>query len=72
MMTDEEFINYCMSMHYLTPDQKLIFLKHLIDSMHKDYVKPSLKSAKEDKCLSVEEAFKQIREKFGLTRSDSN
>jgi len=41
MMTDEEFINYCMDMHYLTPDQKLIYLKQLVDSMQKDYVKPS-------------------------------
>ena len=88
MMTNEEFINYCMSMHYLTPDQKLIFLKHLVDSMQKDYVKPSfivtseeelnqkleegMKSAKEGKCLSVEEAFKQIKEKFGLTDLDLN
>lgn len=88
MMTDEEFINYCMSMHYLTPDQKLVFLKHLVDSMQKDYVKPSfivtseeelnqkleegMKSAKEGKCLSVEEVFTQIKEKFGITPSDSN
>ena len=87
MMTDEEFINYCMSMHYLTPDQKLIFLKHLVASMQKDYVKPSfivtseeelnqkleegMKSAKEGKCLSVEEAFKQIKEDFNISNFNS-
>ena len=88
MMTDEEFINYCMDMHYLTPDQKLIYLKQLVDSMQKDYVKPSfivtseeelnkkleegMKSAKEGKCLSPEEVFKKIREKYGLTDSELN
>ena len=33
MMTDEEFINYCMSMHYLTPDQKLIFFHSVTTRM---------------------------------------
>ena len=86
MMTDEEFIDYSMSMHYLTPDQKLIYLKELVNSMQKDYVKPSfivtseeelnqkleegMKSAKEGKCLSHEEVFKRIREKYGLTHLD--
>ena len=86
MMTDEEFIDYSMSMHYLTPDQKLIYLKELVNSMQKDYVKPrfivtseeelnqkleeGMKSAEEGKCLSNEEVFKRIREKYGLTHLD--
>ena len=86
MMTDEEFIDYSMSMHYLTPDQKLIYLKELVNSMQKDYVKPSfivtseeelnqkleegMKSAEEGKCIPLDEAFKEIREKYGLTHLD--
>ena len=85
MMTDEEFINYCMSMHYLTPDQKLIFLKHLVDSMQKDYVKPSFivtsqaeLEAKLEEALNdprpgipAEEVFKELKEQFQKT-NDTN
>ena len=39
-MEDEDYIGYSMEMHCMTPDQKLLYLKELVDSMQKDYKKP--------------------------------
>ena len=62
-MTDEEFINYCTDMHYLTPDQKLIYLKQLVDSMQKDYVKPSfIVTSEEELNQKLEEGIKSAQE----------
>ena len=38
-MEDEDYIGYSMEMHCMTPDQKLLYLKELVDSMQKDYKK---------------------------------
>ena len=83
-MTDEEFVEYCISMHFLTPDQKLIYLKELVKTMQKDYVKPSfivtseeelnqklsegMKSIEEGKGIPLEEAIKHIKEKYGFQK----
>ena len=62
-MTDEEFINYCTDMQYLTPDQKLIYLKQLVDSMQKDYVKPSfIVTSEEELNQKLEEGIKSAQE----------
>ena len=39
-MKDEVFIDYSMQMHSMSPEQKLLFLKELVDSMQKNYKKP--------------------------------
>ena len=39
-MTNEAFIDYCMEMHCLSPEQKLLYLKELVDSMQENYEKP--------------------------------
>lgn len=88
MMTDEEFVEYWISMHFLTPDQKLIYLKELVNTMQKDYVKPSfivtseeelnqklsegLKSIEEEKGIPLKEAIKQIREKYGFQKPEKS
>ncbi len=60
-MKDEDFINYCIEMHYMTPEQKLIYLKELVDSMQKNYEKPSfIVTSQEELDQKLEEGFKSL------------
>ena len=76
MMTDEDFTDYFMRMHFMTYDQKLLFFFFFLNTLQKDYVKPSFivtsqaeLEAKLDEALNdprpgipIDEAFKQIKE----------
>jgi hypothetical protein len=86
MMTDEDFTDYFMQMHFMTYEQKLLFLKELVNTLQKDYVKPSFivtsqaeLEAKLDEALNdprpgipIDEAFKQIRESVLNKHSNSD
>ena len=63
MMTDEDFTDYFMRMHFMTYDQKLLFLKELVNTLQKDYVKPSfIVTSQAELEAKLDEAFKQIKE----------
>ena len=38
-MKDVDFFGFSMQMHSMSPDQKLLFLKELVDNMQKNYEK---------------------------------
>lgn len=60
-MKDEDFINYCMVMHSMSPEQKLIYLKELVDSMQKNYEKPGfIVTSQEELDQKLEEGFKSL------------
>lgn len=60
-MKDDDFINYCMEMHSMSPEQKLIFLKELVDSMQQNYKKPSfIVTSQEELEQKLEEGFKSL------------
>ena len=60
-MKDEDFINYSMQMHSMSPEQKLIYLKELVDSMQKNYEKPGfIVTSQEELDQKLEEGFKSL------------
>ena len=60
-MKDDDFINYSMQMHSMSPEQKLIFLKGLVDSMQQNYKKPSfIVTSQEELEQKLEEGFKSL------------
>ena len=60
-MKDEDFINYCMKMHSMSPEQKLSYLKELMDSMQKNYEKPGfIVTSQEELDQKLEEGFKSL------------
>ena len=62
-MEDEDYIDYSMKMHCMTPDQKLLYLKELVDSMQKDYKKPRfIVTSVEELEQKLEEGFKSVEE----------
>ncbi|MBB5226859.1 hypothetical protein DYE50_01645 [Treponema ruminis] len=62
-MKDDDFIGYSMEMHYMTPDQKVLYLKELVDSMQKDYKKPRfIVTSVEELEQKLDEGFKSIEE----------
>ena len=62
-MKDEDYIDYSMKMYYMTPDQKLLYLKELVDSMQKDYKKPRfIVTSVEELEQKLDEGFKSIEE----------
>lgn len=64
-MKDVDFINYSMQMHSMSPEQKLLFLKELVDSMQKHYKKPGfIVTSQEELEQKLEESFQSLeREK---------
>ena len=64
-MKDVDFIDYSMQMHSMSPEQKLLFLKELVDSMQKNYKKPSfIVTSQEELEQKLEEGFQSLeREK---------
>lgn len=62
-MEDEDYIDYSMKMHCMTPDQKLLYLKELVDSMQKDYKKPRfIVTSVEELEQKLEEGLKSVEE----------
>ena len=62
-MKDEDYIDYSMKMHCMTLDQKLLYLKELVDSMQKDYKKPRfIVTSVEELEQKLEEGFKSVEE----------
>ena len=62
-MKDEDYIDYSMKMYYMTPDQKLLYLKELVDSMQKDYKKPGfIVTSVEELEQKLEEGLKSVEE----------
>ena len=62
-MKDEDYIDYSMKMHCMTPDQKLLYLKELVDSMQKDYKKPRfIVTSVEELEQKLEEGLKSVEE----------
>ena len=62
-MKDEDYIDYSMKMHCMTPDQKLLYLKELVDSMQKDYKKPRfIVTSVEELEQKLEEGLKSVKE----------
>ena len=62
-MKDEDFIDYSMKIHCMTPDQKLLYLKELVDSMQKDYKKPRfIVTSVEELEQKLEEGLKSVEE----------
>lgn len=62
-MKDEDYIGYNMEMYSMTPDQKLLYLKELVDSMQKDYKKPRfIVTSAEELEQKFEEGFKSVEE----------
>lgn len=60
-MKDAGFIDYSMQMHSMSPDQKLLFLKELVDSMQKNYEKPSfIVTSQEELEQKLEESFQSL------------
>ena len=60
-MKDVDFIDYSMQMHSMSPDQKLLFLKELVDSMQKNYEKPSfIVTSQEELEQKLEESFQSL------------
>lgn len=62
-MKDEDYIDYSMKMHCMTLDQKLLYLKELVDSMQKDYKKPRfIVTSVEELEQKLEEGLKSVEE----------
>lgn len=60
-MKDEDFIGYSMQMHSMSPEQKLLFLKELVDSMQKKYKKPSfIVTSQEELEQKLEESLQSL------------
>lgn len=60
-MKDADFIDYSMQMHSMSPDQKLLFLKELVDSMQKNYKKPGfIVTSQEELEQKLEESFQSL------------
>ena len=55
-MKDVDFIDYSMQMHSMSPEQKLLFLKELVDSMQKNYKKPGFIELEQ----KLEESFQSL------------
>ena len=64
-MKDDDYIDYSMKMHCMTPDQKLLYLKELVDRMQKDYKKPGfIFSSVEELEQKLEEGLKFVEEEL--------
>ena len=60
-MTNEAFIDYCMEMHCLSPEQKLLYLKELVDSMQENYEKPRfIVTSGEELYQKLEEGYQSV------------
>ena len=60
-MKDEDFIGYSIQMHSMSPEQKLLFLKELVDSMQKNYKKPCfIVTSQEELEQKLEESLQSL------------
>ena len=60
-MKDADFIDYSIQMHSMSPEQKLLFLKELVDSMQKNYKKPGfIVTSQEELEQKLEESFQSL------------
>lgn len=60
-MKDADFIDYSMQMYSMSSEQKLLFLKELVDSMQKNYEKPSfIVTSQEELEQKLEESFQSL------------
>ena len=60
-MKDEDFIDYSMKIHCMTPDQKLLYLKELVDSMQENYEKPRfIVTSQEELDQKLEDGYQSV------------